>query len=184
MSAATEMTKTKTLSGIPEAQFVEDVAGHLSSSGGTITEAMQKQDELLAKYKMLLENIRVQQARLKTQIPDIKNCLRIIGEMRTRKASEESLSTRYLLSDQVYVQATVPPTDKVCLWLGANVMLEYDLDSAEELLSTNLSKAEQKLEGALVDIDFLRAQITTTEVTIARLHNHQVQLRRQAQTKA
>ena len=31
----------------------------------------------------------------------------------------------------------VPPTDKVCLWLGANVMLEYTLDDAEVLLKKN-----------------------------------------------
>ena len=29
---------------------------------------------------------------------------------------------------QVYAEAVIPPTDKVCLWLGANVMLEYTLD--------------------------------------------------------
>jgi hypothetical protein len=28
---------------------------------------------------------------------------------------------------QVYARATIPATDKVCLWLGANVMLEYTL---------------------------------------------------------
>jgi hypothetical protein len=27
----------------------------------------------------------------------------------------------------VYAKATIPATDKVCLWLGANVMLEYTL---------------------------------------------------------
>lgn len=36
------------------------------------------------------------------------------------------METQFLLSEQVYVRAKVPPTDKVCL-AGANVMLEYSL---------------------------------------------------------
>ena len=33
----------------------------------------------------------------------------------------KTLDTRFLLSDQLYVNASVPPTDKVCLWLGVSV---------------------------------------------------------------
>ena len=70
------------------------------------------------------------------------------------------METQFLLSEQVYARAKVfsddgnlsnhndlylywsflvkvPPTDKVCLWLGANVMLEYTLDDAEVLLKKN-----------------------------------------------
>ena len=32
----------------------------------------------------------------------------------------QTLNTQFLLSDQVYVNALVPPTDKVCLWLGVS----------------------------------------------------------------
>ena len=74
--------------------------------------------------------------------------------------AEETMETQFLLSEQVYARAKVfsddgnlsnhndlylywsfhlkvPPTDKVCLWLGANVMLEYTLDDAEVLLKKN-----------------------------------------------
>ena len=51
--------------------------------------------------------------------------------------AEETMETQFLLSEQVYARANVPPTDKVCLWLGANVMLEYTLDDAEVLLKKN-----------------------------------------------
>lgn len=36
------------------------------------------------------------------------------------KESTTSLETRFLLADNLYCKASVPPTDKVCLWLGVS----------------------------------------------------------------
>ena len=71
-----------------------------------------------------------------------------------------------MLSDQLYVNAKVPATDKVCLWLGANVMLEYDIEEAEQLLTNNHMIAQDNLTELDDDLNFLRDQITTTEVSI------------------
>jgi Prefoldin subunit len=38
------------------------------------------------------------------------------------------------LGNQVYAKARVKPTTKANLWLGADVMLEYPLDEATQLL--------------------------------------------------
>ncbi|CAN8018672.1 unnamed protein product [Ixodes persulcatus] len=84
------------------------------------------------------------------------------------------METRFVLSDQVYSKAVIPPTERVCLWLGANVMLEYSLEGAEELLCRNLQTATRNLTELDSDVDFLRDQITTTEVNMARLHNWNV----------
>lgn len=48
----------------------------------------------------------------------------------------------------------------------ANVMLEYDIDEAQALLEKNLSTASRNLETLEDDLDFLRDQFTTTEVSI------------------
>lgn len=45
-------------------------------------------------------------------------------------------------------------------------MLEYDIDEAQALLETNLSTASRNLETLEEDLDFLRDQFTTTEVSI------------------
>ena len=34
---------------------------------------------------------------------------------------------QYLLSDQVYVDATVPPTKTVCLWLGVSDAFTFEM---------------------------------------------------------
>ena len=90
------------------------------------------------------------------------------------KRDDGPIETKFLLSDQVYAKAVVPPTSRVCLWLGANTMLEYDIGEAEELLVKNLGDAKSSLEKLEDDMDFLRDQITTTEVNMARVYNWNV----------
>lgn len=52
-----------------------------------------------------------------------------------------------MLSDTVWAKAKVPnKTDKVGLWLGANVMVEYNFDEAITLLERNLENATKRLE--------------------------------------
>ena len=97
--------------------------------------------------------------------------------VRTKRDSKEEMVTNYMLSDQVFCDARVAPTDKICLWLGANVMLEYSLEEANELLSKNLDTATKNLSQIDVDLDYLRDQITTTEVNMARVYNWDVKRR-------
>lgn len=97
--------------------------------------------------------------------------------MQKKKESTSSLETRFLLADNLYCKASVPPTDKVCLWLGANVMLEYDIDEAQALLEKNLLTATKNLDSLEEDLDFLRDQFTTTEVNMARVYNWDVKRR-------
>lgn len=52
------------------------------------------------------------------------------------------------------------------LSLQANVMLEYDIDEAQALLEKNLLTATKNLDSLEEDLDFLRDQFTTTEVSI------------------
>merc|ERR1719370_2720796 len=85
-------------------------------------------DEIHQKYKFMESSLASRRRKLKAQVPDIKSSLAMITKLREKKEAEATMETQFLLSEQV------PPTDKVCLWLGANVMLEYTLDDAEVLL--------------------------------------------------
>lgn len=49
-------------------------------------------------------------------------------------------------------------------------MLEYDIDEAQALLEKNLSTATKNLDLLEEDLDFLRDQFTTTEVSILFIH--------------
>ena len=71
----------------------------------------------------------------------------------------------------------------MCLWLGANVMLEYPRQEAIDLLGQQLSDAKEALNITIDDMGFLRDQITTTEVNMARVFNWDVKDRRKRATE-
>lgn len=146
---------------------------------GSVDKVLKKLDEQHSKYKFMECNLSNKRRRLRTQIPELERSLEMIEKLQSEKNNSQDLETQFLLSEQVFARAVVPPTDKVCLWLGANVMLEYTLDDAQELLVKNIEAAKRNLSYLEHDLDFLRDQFTTTEVNMARVYNWDVK-RRQA----
>jgi hypothetical protein len=67
--------------------------------------------------------------------------------------------------------------------IQANTMLSYPPSEARSLLTDKLDTVTTNLENTKADLLFLREQITTTEVNIARLYNHDVKLRRERRLK-
>ncbi|KAJ3584987.1 hypothetical protein NHX12_013710 [Muraenolepis orangiensis] len=176
-SNAVQATKKKHL-GIPEAIFMEDVDSSMKLPGNESADAvLRKLDEQFQKYKYMEVNLAQKKLRLKSQIPQTKQTLEILRHMQKKKGTAELIQTHFLLADNVYCKASVLPTDKVCLWLGANVMLEYDIDEAQALLEKNLSTASRNLDSLEEDLDFLRDQFTTTEVNMARVYNWDIKRR-------
>uniref|UniRef100_A0A131XJW5 Prefoldin subunit 3 n=1 Tax=Hyalomma excavatum TaxID=257692 RepID=A0A131XJW5_9ACAR len=168
-------TKKLIHAGIPKAECLDDMDEFMArEENQTIDAALKNLDEQHSKYKFMELNLLQKKQRLKSQIPEIKTSLEIIKLLKLKRDSSEDMETRFVLSDQVYSKAVIPPTERVCLWLGANVMLEYSLEGAEELLCKNLQTATRNFTELNSDLDFLRDQITTTEVNMARLHNWNV----------
>jgi len=166
---------------IPKAVFIEDVAGFVEKAGVPAHKVVDSLQNLYKKYQMMQETVSVQRMSLKTKIPDIKQALDMVKRVKTAKDQEDeekrNMDVRFQLADNVYINAEVPADDAVCLWLGANVMMEYKLDEAYDLLSKNLATAQESLDAVTEDVHHLRDQITTVEVNIARVHNHNVELR-------
>ena len=97
-------------------------------------------------------------------------------ELGGKRPASDVIETTFSLQDTLYAKAIIKPAeiDEVYLWLGANVMVAYPLDEAEELLQAKLDKAKESLTACDEDLEFLRVQITTLEVAIARVHNWDV----------
>ena len=121
-------------------------------------------------------NLLRQRQNLKVKLPDIKKTLEMVAMLKSRYDTEEKeLNTNFLLSDNIWAKAKIPNNSgKVGLWLGANVMVEYSYDEALKLLAKNLKNAEAKIKETEDDIDFLKDQITTSEVNLARIYNQGV----------
>ncbi|XKL64738.1 hypothetical protein PGB90_004824 [Kerria lacca] len=169
--------------GIPQAVFVEDVDSFmaLSANKGNAEKVLRRLDEQHNKYKFMELNLLAKRKRLKNQIPDLERSMDMIRLLKKHKAEsgEEEILTEFLLSEQLYSKAKINPKNTVYLWLGANVMLEYTLEDAADLLSKNIESAKQQETTIEEDLDFLRDQFTTTEVNMARVYNWDVK-RRQA----
>ncbi|KFK24327.1 hypothetical protein AALP_AAs73273U000100, partial [Arabis alpina] len=59
-----------------------------------------------------------------TLLPE-SNCLEVVATLQARKGTGEALLADCEVSEGIYSRACIEDTDLVCLWLGANVMLEY-----------------------------------------------------------
>lgn len=161
---------------------------------------MQRFQEMVSKYTFMQQNVERRGAGLREKLPEMKRTLEVVKFLKkkrkdiadakdsgldaddldddsdTNKPSSDVIETTFSLQDTLYARANIKPAqvNEVYLWLGANVMVAYPLDEAEELLQTKLDKAKGSLKAAEEDLEFLRIQITTLEVAVARVHNWDV----------
>lgn len=169
--------------GIPAASFVEDVQTYLSESGLDVNSALAFLQERLQQYRVVEMKLLAQQRDLQAKIPDIEKCLDVVATLQVKKGTGEPLIADFEVSEGIYSRARIEDdTDYVCLWLGANVMLEYSCEEATSLLQKNLENAKASLEVLVADLQFLRDQVTITQVTIARVYNWDVHQRRTRQS--
>ncbi|KAI8003734.1 putative prefoldin subunit 3 [Camellia lanceoleosa] len=180
-SASSGVTERR---GIPAAAFVEDVHTYLSQLGLDVNSALSFLQERLQQYRLVEMKLLAQQRDLQGKIPDIEKCLDIVATLQAKKGTGEALLADFEISEGIYSRARIQDTDSVCLWLGANVMLEYSCEEATKLLEMNLENARASLEVLVADLQFLRDQVTITQVTINRIYNWDVHQRRIRQAQA
>ncbi|KAI3966821.1 hypothetical protein MKX01_006758 [Papaver californicum] len=180
-SSSSEVSERR---GIPGASFVSDVQTYLAQSGLDVTSSLAFLQERLQQYKMVEMKLLAQQRELQAKVPDIEKCLDIVATLQAKKGTGEELIADFEVSEGIYSRARIEESDSVCLWLGANVMLEYTSEEASALLQKNLDNAKASLEVLIADLQFLRDQVTITQVTIARVYNWDVHQRRSKQVTA
>lgn len=164
--------------GIPAAPFVHDVQSFLTESNFDASTALAALQDRLQQYKLAEMKLLTQRRDLQAKIPDIKKCVDVVGTLIAKKGTGEVMKCDFELAEGIYSRALVEETESVCLWLGANVMLEYSTEEALNLLRKNHENAKGSLMQLVDDLQFLRDQVTITEVTIARVYNWDVHQRR------
>ncbi|KAK7210452.1 hypothetical protein V2G26_017630 [Clonostachys chloroleuca] len=159
--------------GIPYAPFVDKVEDYVASRDD-VEPTLRSFQEMISKYQFMEVNLQQRMTGLREKIPDIQKTLDTVRFLKLRKEETEPIETTFELNDTLYARANIPPTEEVHIWLGANVMLSYPIDEAEVLLGSKLTTAQTSLTNCEEDLDFLREQITTMEVAIARVYNWEV----------
>ncbi|KAK6582706.1 hypothetical protein PZA11_005114 [Diplocarpon coronariae] len=199
--------------GIPYAPFVDKVEDYVTSRTD-VEKTLKKFQEMISKYQFMESNQQRRAAGLKDKMPDIQKTLDMVQFLKTRKVwdslackcsllrlnvpqpGSDPIEATFELNDTLYAKANVPLTEEVYLWLGANVMLSYPINEAEELLTTKLATAKQSLANCEEDQEFLREQITvnifqlvmeprgeTMEVATARVYNWDVTMKRKEKSE-
>mmetsp|Transcript_19069 Transcript_19069/g.38529 ORF Transcript_19069/g.38529 Transcript_19069/m.38529 type:complete len:319 (-) Transcript_19069:107-1063(-) len=170
--------------GIPEAIFIENVEELCSTRKPT--DVVARLQDLYSKYQYMQSSIVAQRSGLKTKLPDIASALETVNHLIAKReaAADGEAEYTYQLAENIYAKASATATNCVCLWLGANCMLEYSLEEAKELLTNNETNAKTMLANLEEDMAFLRDQLTTTEVNIARCHNFGVKVRQKEKETA
>jgi prefoldin subunit 5 len=125
---------------------------------------------------MMLSNLAMREGRIRDKIDEIKRSMEAITHMASH--SSETLTVDYQLGDTLMAKARLEPGAKVHLWLGANILLEYELEDAKRLLGEKLQDNEAALERVRHDQKFTREQMTTVEVATSRLINHVIESRK------
>jgi len=108
----------------------------------------------------------------------------MLCEKRAKGEGSEGTTVDYQLTEATFAEARVEAPSSVYLWLGANVMLEYPLDEARELLQTNAHACESGLEANARDLAVLKDNMTIVEVNMSRVYNYDVRKRREIDAKA
>lgn len=168
-----------TKDAIPTAVFIDDIEAYMKKEG-TAEAALEKLQRLYSAFKFIEQRLTQKKAKLKIKLPEIEKTYNSLCQMEAQSKLGEPLTSHYELAQSIFAKAKIPvhENDKVCLWLGANVMLEYPRAEAIELLGQQLADAKTALATVIDDMGFLRDQITTTEVNMARVFNWDVKARR------
>lgn len=163
--------------GIPEAPFIENVASLFADAGTEFQGVMAAFQERLQQYKYMEASKQLHLADIKGKMADIRKNISVIEHL--QRSRDEPIETDFEVDSTLYTRAVVDTAglESVFLWLGADVMLEYPLQEALELLGGRLGNNETEMGLVEEDLDFLRANITTMEVNTARLYNWDVEQR-------
>jgi len=174
--------KTKKNSrGVPAMNFIENIDEWIDKF--TSSRLISYINQYLNKYKFMEAQIVKSNEGLNIKIPDIEKCLETI-EFLEKKEKDKQINVDYMVSNNLWAKAEVNVPDSVFLWLGANVMCEYKMDEAKTLLNTNLKNAKDQLKRNNTDLEFIKDQMTISEVNHARIYNEAVRRNQIAKRKA
>ena len=157
---------------IPIVQFHEQVTKYFDN-GSSPESAVMKYREMAQKYKIYESSIEQKLARLILKINEINSnldALAVLGKLDGQ--GDEPIEVDYEVGDTLYAKAVIQNTQKVHLWIGANTLMEFGLEEAGLYLNKKLEEAAKAKDLLEKDMKVLKEQITTCEVTTARIYNH------------
>ncbi|KAI6039474.1 Prefoldin subunit 3 [Pisolithus marmoratus] len=200
MTPVPTLGQDKNPRGIPKASFIVNVEEYIGGPDGDVEGPLKGFQDTIAKYRYMDGSLTQRRKSLEEKIPDIRKTLQMVEFLKQRRdgkqkaddqeddleedeensdGTKKPLITTFELNDTLFAEAQLEDTATVYLWLGANVMLSYEIPEAIALLRSKLDAAETSLKAAIEDLEFTREQLTVMEVNTARVYNWDVKRRRE-----
>ena len=171
---------------LPRVNFINDVRAYLSELALPTEKILQKLQDEYSKFKLIERKLLQSHASFSSKVPEIEKNLEVIEFLNTAPQENSTgeagsyIPTTFSLGDTLYVDGEIKvekPTQSLGVWLGANVMVEYAIDEAKELLNRNLTHLKKNIANTSEDLGYIREQIIVLEVNMARVYNNDVQNR-------
>lgn len=173
--ATTESSTLSTSSKEPTT-FVDNVEQWVNRTEGGAEALLRKLQENYSKYRNMESSLVQRKALLKEKIPEYEKTIEMIKVLESKKDS--NINTHFELANCVHAHAVIEQPTSVGVWLGANVMLECDFEEAIKIVNTTLTNGQKNLSDVERDLEFIKEQMTITEVNMARVYNFDVKQRR------
>eukprot|EP01024_Parvocaulis_polyphysoides_P045890 TRINITY_DN4301_c1_g1_i7.p3 TRINITY_DN4301_c1_g1~~TRINITY_DN4301_c1_g1_i7.p3 ORF type:complete len:177 (-),score=14.72 TRINITY_DN4301_c1_g1_i7:213-743(-) len=161
-----------------KATYIEDIETYLGDR--SVDTTIQQVNDNYEHLKLYENKLLQRRIHLQTKLPDLQKALNIVEHMINQQDQDQEMVVDYGLAEHVFAQARLKNTKTVNLWLGANVMLEYQLEDAKQVLESNSQNCRTSLESNRKELDRVKDAITTSEVNIARIHNYGVEKKKKA----
>ncbi|CAD5205390.1 unnamed protein product [Bursaphelenchus okinawaensis] len=181
-----EMTIDKRMDAqdVPKAEIIEDVPTYLKDKNIDLDLAITQIKDLYKKYQTVEGAIQERRSRLLANLPDFEQSLNYIDMAKTAKEKGKTeLPLLYKLDENAYQRAKITDLDTVTLLLGSNTYAEFTLDEARDLLKNNIEGINKLMSTLKEELDWIRDQCTTCEVSMAHLYNYGVSTKK-TQVKA
>ncbi|GIL77873.1 hypothetical protein Vretimale_6513 [Volvox reticuliferus] len=161
---------------VPKAEFIEDVAKFMEDKDAD--KVLAQLQENIRTYRMIQEDLMQRRVRTMTKLPELRRAVDIVKQLIEKQEEGEEVITDFMLAEGAYAKAKIKGAKSVNLWLGAGVMLEYPLEEAHALLEENEANCRANLKTNEDSMALIKDSITTTEVSVARIYNYDLERRR------
>lgn len=138
--------------------------------GRTVPETLGYYQGLLNLYRGLAEDSEQAQASYEEKIREVEGTLECLRNL--KNGQEKTVECDFEMGPQLYGRASFSTDGPVHLWLGADVMVQFEQEEAKAFLEDKLQIFQSRLAETVKRLDAMREQATITEVSMARLFNY------------
>ncbi|CAI2352545.1 unnamed protein product [Caenorhabditis sp. 36 PRJEB53466] len=166
------------LRGVPKCERIVDVVKWLTKNKLSVEDAEEATREKYNRYRNVEMTMSAQKARMCGKIPEFDNNIGLIDMLIAKRDANEPFVTSFKISEDVYLKAVAKKPEGVTLWVGSDLMVEYGLEEAKQMLQTNRASVQIIADELILDMEYLKDQLTMTEVNLACIINYGVRKRR------